>query len=373
APVIRNKAPIWKTNHINVNIIHPPPEHEIGTTRSTFDVDEFPLSRIPHLLLGNLNAKRAADILVFFPRAMHQDPTTGYWANTVPKDVQDLFWDHVLNPALIQTTKPTRMPYTHSDRQHLRFKQGRGRSHLPGNHVVPGSQLTEMFQVMNNILNNDHVGLAAFRSFFIVVQIKGCKHDTHEESEDISEALRLAIANLESAFPALDWSYMKDRSNGEVYYDAGLTIQPVLEPDEQPLVGLWRLDSLEATYGAAGFLSGDLHTINTFSLYGGMQAEAPKERAKRTHLAFQSTYNLAYEAVRQKDNSRDLFKESSVYERDVRFQQEVSSVCNVMKEVRDRSYGVRWESRVGVLALDVLIESLHDRVTLILLHHIALH
>ena len=114
-----------------------------------------------------------------------------------------------------------------------------------------------------------------------------------------------------------DWEYMTNRKEGELICNVGVTVQP--SDDEEPLVGLWRLDSLEASYGAGGYLSGNIHTINTLSMYRGLQAESPASRRRRTHISFRSSYNLAYEAIRQHDNSHSLFEEKDVYNQSLWF------------------------------------------------------
>lgn len=199
-----------------------------------------------------------------------------------------------------------------------------------------------------------------FGSFFVVVQIKGCKGLSHAQEETLSLSLQAAIQNVKKSFPALDWDQMMDQEAGELYCDVGITIQPSMPAT--PLVGLWRLDCLEASFGAAGLYRGHLHTINTFSMYGGLQAEASPDRRARSHIAFLSTYNLSWEAVRPKDNQRTFFDEGLVYQRDNYFHYEVKEVHRILGEVMAQAYGVRWEVRIGGQALEPLTAVLDDQV-----------
>ena len=57
-------------------------------------------------------------------------------------------------------------------------------------------------------------------------------------------------------FTALDWDYMTDLAYGELVMDLGITFHPEWT---EPLVGLWRLEQLEASFGASGFTHGNIH------------------------------------------------------------------------------------------------------------------
>ena len=64
---------------------------------------------------------------------------------------------------------------------------------------------------------------------------------------------------------------MKNKENGELVSDVGITIQPV---GDESLVGFWCLDCLDASFGVGGYKSGNMHTLNTLSMFGGLQAES---------------------------------------------------------------------------------------------------
>jgi len=153
---------------------------------------------------------------------------------------------------------------------------------------------------------------------------------------------------------------MMNREKGELVCDVGITIQPV---GDEPLVGLWRLDCLDASFGAGGYNSGNMHTLNTLSMFGGLQAESPRSRRLRTHIAFRSAYNLAYEVTRKHDNSRTLFNEKLVHSRDPQFHAEMAAVQTLYsKKALLNSYGVRDEFRVGGMALEPIVECISDAV-----------
>lgn len=190
--------------------------------------------------------------------------------------------------------------------------------------------------------------------------MKGSKGLAHSETQNLDLSLKKALKNFKISFACLDWEYMTDRKNGELFCDIGITTQP---DGPTPLVGLYRMDCLEASFGVAGFKRGISHTLNTLSMFGGLQAESPSGRSRRTHVAFRSSYNLAYETTRQNDNKRNLFEEKEVFSRSPQFHSEMKSVKTIYrKKARNNSYGVRDEFRVGGEALDHISECIHEAV-----------
>lgn len=203
--------------------------------------------------------------------------------------------------------------------------------------------------------------LAHFGSFFFVVQVKGSKRLAHSQGRSLQGSSKEALEKFRRTFTGLDWNYMMNREEGELICDVGITVQPSF--DEKPLVGLWRLDCLEASYGAGGYHSGNIHTINTLSMYGGLQAESPPWRRKRTQISFRSSYNLAYEAIRQPDNSRNLFEEKEVYNRSPWFQLQLEKVSEIYKsKASTQSYGVRDEFRISGKGISNLMECVDSSV-----------
>lgn len=201
--------------------------------------------------------------------------------------------------------------------------------------------------------------LSQFGSFFFVVQVKGCKGLAHVENNNLGDGMKIALERFKQSFPALDWEYMNNRKQGELFFDLGVTIHP---NHSGPLVGLYRLDSLEASYGASGFNRGNLHTINTLGMFGGLQAETSRNSHQRTHILFRSSYPL-YEATRQKDNKRNLFQENNVYARTPGFYKEIKSVQDIFDKAGTKSYGVRDEFRVGGATFELIQQCIDEVVS----------
>jgi hypothetical protein len=158
----------------------------------------------------------------------------------------------------------------------------------------------------------------------------------------------------------MDWAYLFDREEGELFLDIGISWNPV---GEEPLVSLWRLDKLDASFGKGGFNMGTIHNISTLARYGGMQAEMSKERSRRTHITYRQSYNLAYEVTRQRTNKADLFDIKEAYVGDGNFSWEVSELVNMYEgKAKERSYGSRDEYRLGGHAVLAIIPQLKDLV-----------
>jgi len=129
APVIRDRAPIWKNNHVQIEVLYPQSEDDknaIGD-RKNWVIKSHSLSSIPHLLFGVQQGSSVAEILVFFPRMMHRDPHRHFRVTRIPKGIQELFWDRVVLPALEDAIPTTRAAYLPGDRLHSAFKKGTGK------------------------------------------------------------------------------------------------------------------------------------------------------------------------------------------------------------------------------------------------------
>ncbi|KAF8341860.1 hypothetical protein F5887DRAFT_1076438 [Amanita rubescens] len=138
--------------------------------------------------------------------------------------------------------------------------------------------------------------------------------------------LKYVLDNLRKELNSLDWNYMADRSRGELFVDLGITYHP---KGTSPLVGLF-----VATGSPRSLLC--------------LQAEMSVAQSDQSHIIFRSSYNLAYEAVRQADNSRELFKDTDVCSISEHFMQEKNQLICVFKgAAQTKSYGLRDEFRLG--------------------------
>jgi hypothetical protein len=102
-PVICSKAPIFKHNHVYIDLIVPQTEADRSSLgpRTEWWVKTFKLFQIPHLQLGKMgDGAGSVNLLMAFPRMAHQHPYLGRWVNIIPSDVQNILWDQVIVPAM---------------------------------------------------------------------------------------------------------------------------------------------------------------------------------------------------------------------------------------------------------------------------------
>ena len=128
-PVIRNRAPIWKHNHVYVDLLLPQSEEdrEKGGMRQEWWEKRFKLHQIPHVHLGKVgDGAGTANVYMFFPRMTHRHPHVGRYMNIVPGETQNELWDKVIIPGLRRVTGGMERAFVGLTREHLGFKEGRG-------------------------------------------------------------------------------------------------------------------------------------------------------------------------------------------------------------------------------------------------------
>ncbi|KAF9230725.1 hypothetical protein BU15DRAFT_83272 [Melanogaster broomeanus] len=224
-PIIDKAAPIKKHNHVYVEVVVPQSEEDASALggRTEWWSLPLPLSAIPHTSFGTIGCGSGSlNVYIFFPRMIHHDELSGRRATNIPKEVLDYFWMHVLLPAIADNVDDTEALYAALT--------------LP----------EDIVETMKNIIQEEPEKLTLFGSFFFVVEAKGIKLWTKSSADE-----KKPIQSLISEFPALDWNYMTNRRHGELMIDLGITFHPVWK---EPLVGLWRLEQLEASFGASGFV-----------------------------------------------------------------------------------------------------------------------
>ncbi|KIJ59094.1 hypothetical protein HYDPIDRAFT_33540 [Hydnomerulius pinastri MD-312] len=355
APLIINKeAPIRKNNHIYLDILIPQSEEdkEQPGGRTEWLSMPFPLSGTPHVRFGTLGYQSSVNVYICFPRMIHKDERTKQRASMVPKVIQDFFWDHVLLPAIEENSKCSLKPYLASSVKEANFKSRKGvkKADVGAAKSIPLSDdmLCKVQASMKEIIREDPQRFAHFGSFFFVVEGKGIKLWTTSESPKVSP-----FQMLQDRFPALDWTRMMDRDYGELYMDIGISFHPNIDQD---LVGLWRLEAVEASFGAAGFNLGTIHHACTLGRYGGLQAQMSQKRTKQTHICFRSSYNLFYEIIRPNNNTPTFVPDKDAYQLSEFFMKECAAMVSMYRgKAKGRSFGVRDEYRLGgIAAVEVL-------------------
>ncbi|KAG2335332.1 hypothetical protein BDR05DRAFT_1006930 [Suillus weaverae] len=356
APVIDQQVPIRNHNHIYVDILIPQSAEDQGpdgTQREEWWTKSVPLSSIPHVPFGVLGTgNHTSNLLLFFPRMIHNRANSSLKATRIPVDVIDLFWNEVVLPSISQEAPNSSLPYVDTTVQEIRYKSRKGGSGQSGSQrpkATPISRIAfEKIQRSMRIRVRDQAMLAPYGSFFFVLEGKGVKLWTKDGQDGRYNSPYEA---LKANFTNLDWDYMMDRNHGELYLDVGISFNPMGQ-----FVGLWRLDALKASFKKGGFKKGVVHHTNTLGRYGGIQAEMLLAHARPSQICFRSAYQLCYEAIRPNNNRPKLISDRDAYHLTEAYLKE----CGWMHEIYSggpsrRAYGCRDEYRMsGQAALEVL-------------------
>jgi hypothetical protein len=357
-PTIGKTAPIRKNNHVYFELLVPPTDYERDNRGDREWLEKrMPLSACPHTTFAKV--AEGLSLYIFFPRMIHRDEYTGHWITLIPLEVQTVFWDKVVLPALQMHIHTAARPYLDFTVEELQKKSG-GKTRPKGNHfsgtskAVDSAAFHNLQRTMRDIIKQELPNglLTRYGSFFFVMEGKGIKLYTQAHPQ----AGGAAWNDLTRQFPQLDMDYMMNQANGQLVVDVGISVNP--RRDGEAVVGLWRLDALEASFGAGGFNQGNTHHTNTLGRYGALQADMSAERMRRTHILFRSAYPLQYEATRKKDNQPYFSEDGDAYQLNERWIGACDDREKIYKgKAQERSYGVRDEYRVGGLAVKELLNN----------------
>lgn len=346
--------PISRDNHIRVELLLPlstEERMECGSDRSSFLEKEFALSHIPHMRFADLGD--GLNVYIFFPRATHHKWNTSFKDATVAYLDQWFFLQYVILPALRQQVASTDLARYGYDADGFNMKTA-SQTYTTGNKGTPKSLAVKpdvfhgMQRTMREIVDEDKDGLLMpYGSFFFVLEGKGIGLGL--TVEDMSAAAPTQpLENLISHFSKIDFDFLLNRDNGESYFDVALSINPT-----SAHVGLWRLDALEASFGAGGFLTGKQFPLNTMGYYGSMQAGMEQPRRRQTHVLYRSSYLSFYNLSRNFENQPWAPSDSDVYHFSPRCKEVWNSrILEYRKGAQSQiGYGVRDEYRIGGQAL----------------------
>lgn len=159
SPMIRNRAPIWKNNHVRVEFLFPQSEEkrERSGPREEWWTKPWSLSNIPHLYFGIVSqGTSTVDILLFFPQMAHKDPHRHFFATKIPKHIQNILWDQIILPALRSVLEETATVYFPLDREHSMFKEGLGKNtkRVPL-YPLQGEKMMNVVNEMRRIVSKD--------------------------------------------------------------------------------------------------------------------------------------------------------------------------------------------------------------------------
>ncbi|KAG2108245.1 uncharacterized protein F5147DRAFT_652964 [Suillus discolor] len=335
-PPFQTKPGIFKHNHTYVDILIPQSEEDARAPggRTEWLSKRFPMSAIPHACIGQISsASSTLNLYIAFPRMIHTHLVNGRRITLMPKDVLDIFWDRVLLPSIENSTDVSWVPYIKHTLEEARYK--------------------DVQACMEDCVHDGESELSMFGSFFFILKGKGIKLLTKDGQRGRFSGPEEALCrNLSD----LDWTYMINRKHGELLVDVGISFTP--HSTDIPVIGLWRLDALEALFGAGGFKRGEIHHHNTLSRYGALQAEMQQERSQQMHIAFRSTYNLYYKSIRTNSNQGNFASDSDAYKLSPSYMTECFKIAKPLDGCKDKMYGVRDEYRVSGHVAKIILDNI---------------
>jgi hypothetical protein len=354
SPVIRDKPPIHVNNHRRVFILEPQTDIQRANNEQP-DTIPVKLSQIPHIFFGQFGeGAGSGNIYVFWPRMIHRQPNRPFWATLVPVIIQDIWYNCILQPAMKSIAAMGTMEYIDFTPEEWKAKAKRHKGN-PESRVISEHKIQNLVDKMRNIIQKDdnQDNLDMFGSFFFLVELRGSKLLV-KAYEDID-----VLTALQKAVPTLDLNKIAADPYSECVLDLGMSITPQANV---PLVGMWRITHVDASYAKAGTNQPKIHPIGTLSDYGGLQAEFPRDRASVTHMVFRSTYNLFYELIR---GLIEFCENLDAYSNNVAFLKCINGYITTYTNARERTYGVRDEYRMSIQAIQKILPVAMSKVYII--------
>jgi len=192
-----------------------------------------------------------------------------------------------------------------------------------------------------------------YGSFFFAVKDKGVKLLTKDGQGEEYISPEVALRNNLSC-PS--WNHMLDCNYGELLVNIDISFTPKAK---DLVIDLWRLDSLEESYMATGFNLETVHHHCMLYRYGTLQAEMSEDCALQTHVAFQNTYKIYYEAVHPNNNKFMFGTNSDAYNLTSIYHNECSSIIKILGKAKGKTYEVRDKYRISDQAAQVLLREAH--------------
>ncbi|KAH8074210.1 hypothetical protein BXZ70DRAFT_911569 [Cristinia sonorae] len=224
--------PLAKSNHIDIWMLAPPTKQQRWDKNWDWAERRVGLSRIPHVQFIRCNK---VSVLIMFPRMVHTHPVTGKAATAVPLDIQKVWWDEIVLPALHSCVGEGSKIYVTTTTEHGQRKtktkgQKMGNINQIKEASVQPEELNRLFDCMEDRvkeLGATNKVVAGFGSFFCMLESKGIKMKTvcdlppggFEEGEH-------PLKKMERELPDYDWEYLEDRKNGELYVDVAFSFNP---------------------------------------------------------------------------------------------------------------------------------------------------
>lgn len=357
-PQFSDKPPFSVNPSVYITLLGPPEDQADLDNPHFRRKAQYPLSSIPHIPFGYFGeASQQFNLYIFFPRMIHKNTNNNRAITIMPHELQDLWISEVIFKSLVTALShyPGISEYLPDNTQQLRWKTG-DRARRPTIALSPQSLASLLVAIRQKISQNDDL-LSCFGSYFFVLDARGIKllSKQYGSGETAFEALQRMV-------PTLDWHYMLDRANGELYLDLGISFHPINTLD--PMVGLWRLEILRSSYALMGKSTknhSEYHN-NTMEGYGGMKAETSDTVKHHTHIVKRISYNLFFESIRQPGQQAYITSLDNAIRCNQKYLDGCANWIKALEAGTKRSYGVRDELRASGFVVAELLQVVMERV-----------
>lgn len=354
-PLLGNRAPFWKTNHVSVKVLCPPTE--AGSRSCT--TKAYTLNQIPHTHFGQLGAGAVLfNVYIFFPRMIQKHRVRGFMLNMLPLPVQDLWLGSGVIPAAREVFSddfPGTTEYVPWSLEQLRLKKGGDRG--PKTIVTSPECLIGFQAALRRRVKHNPDLLQRFGSFFFVVDSRGIKLLSKQYALQTQPQ-----AVVQDMLPFLDLQHMMDKEHGELILDLGVSYHPSAHLG--PMVGLWKLAQVGTSYKVMGARQGKIHHACTLDGYGGRQAPMRKTRQMHTQLLSRSTYNLVFEVIRVGGRVQYLCSDVDAIKAGDKYMETCRAWKDLFHQATSKSFGVREEVRGSAAAIFDLFSIALEKVLL---------
>jgi hypothetical protein len=319
---------------------------------------QYPLSSIPHMPFGYFGeASQQFNLYVFFPRMIHKNTNNNRAITIMPHELQDLWISEAIFKALNSALDhyPGIAEYIPHSTEQLRWKTG-DRARRPTIALAPESLASLLLTIRHEVSQNCDL-LSRFGSFFFVLDARGIKLLSKQYGPG-----ETAFQALQRVVPGLDWAHMLDRDHGELYLDLGVSFHPI--NTAEPMVGLWRLESLRSSYSLMGKSSKNSkeYHYNTMRDYGGFKAETSGHITHHTHVVKRISYNLFFESVRQPGQQAYIASLDNAIRCNQKYLDGCTHWMKALEAGTKHSYGVRDELRASAFVVLELLHVVIERV-----------
>ena len=357
-PQFSDQAPFSANSSVYVTLLGPPEDERELNNPHFRRKTQYPLSSIPHMPFGYFGeASQHFNLYIFFPRMIHKNTNNNRAITIMPHELQNLWMSEAIFKGLASALDhyPGIMEYLPHSMEHLRWKTG-DRARRPTIALTPESLAFLLAAIHCTVSENEDL-LSRFGSFFFVLDARGIKLLSKQYGPG-----ETAFQALQRIVPGLDWNYMLDRTNGELYLDLGVSFHPT--NTVEPMVGLWRLEGLRSSYALMGKSSTNSkeYHYNTMQDYGGVKAKTSRHVMHHTHIVKRISYNLHFECVRQPGQQTYITSLDNAIQCNQKYLDGCTRWMKALEEGAKHSYGVRDELRASAVVVLELLQVVMERV-----------